>query len=49
MNKLLTLEMLKLICQLAPALLGMNRSPYLSLLGEAMGLEGLIRGLRERG
>lgn len=41
--------MLKLICQLAPALLGMNLSPYLSLLGEAIGLEGLNLGLRESG
>lgn len=46
---LLTFEMLKLICQLAPALLGMNLSPYLSLLGEAIGLEGLNLGLRESG
>lgn len=35
------------MCQLAPALLGINLSPYLSLLGEATGLIGLkLKGCR---
>ena len=33
-----TCIILKLICQLAPARLGMKRSPYLSLLGDVIGL-----------